>query len=387
MRSATECGNVVIERLELKDILSFGPESPPIDLGPLNVLIGSNASGKSNLIRALHLLAQVPTRATLATPDGSLPDDWIRRGRHALIGGTIKVSLQDDGAAPLTYELGIRSVFGHLEALSEHVLAGTTRVLARSELMSTMDPSTLIYADQNIALAVEACRSVLSLGRAEPKLIQVAEALSNITVHQDWSFGSQAPLRVPQGAHYPNDLLREDAANLGLVLNRLNQDTASKERLITGLQRLYEGIDDLRVNISEGKVMLDVKEGDNRIPASHLSDGTLRYLCLLAILNDPDPPPLICLEEPELGLHPDILPTVGELLVDASTRCQLIVTTHSDVLVDAMSDAPESVIVCEKHEGQTHLKRLDKREIAGWLKRYSNSLGELWTRGHLGGNR
>lgn len=378
--------NVVIERVELKDILSFGPESPPVELGPLNVLIGPNASGKSNLIRALHLLSGVPKRELLWAPDGSPSDDWIRRGRHVLMGGKIKVTLPCP-TTPLTYELGIRSVNGDFEVLSEHVFAGATKVLSRSEFMSTRDPSALIHAEQNIPLTVEPRKSALSLGRPEPLLIQAAEALSSIAVHQDWSFGSQAPLRVPQSADFPNDTLRGDAANLGLVLNRLNQDSASKVRLVAGLQRLYEGIADLRVNVRCGEVAVDVKEGDHRIPASHLSDGTLRYLCLLAILTDPDPPGLICLEEPELGLHPDILPTVGELLIDASTRTQLIVTTHSDVLVDALSDTPESVIVCEKHAGQTHLKRLNRHEIAGWLKRYSNSLGELWTRGHLGGNR
>ena len=71
-----------IERLEMKDILSFGPESPPVELGPLNVVIGPNASGKSNLIRALQLLSRVPVDEYLATPDGSHPDDWIHRGRH-----------------------------------------------------------------------------------------------------------------------------------------------------------------------------------------------------------------------------------------------------------------------------------------------------------------
>ena len=190
---------------------------------------------------------------------------------------------------------------------------------------------------------------------------------------------------MPQGADLPNDTLRGDAANLGLVLNRLNQDSMSKSRLIGGLQRLYEGIGDLRVNVARGHVVLDVKEGDFRIPASNLSDGTLRYLCLLAILNDPDPPGLICLEEPELGLHPDILPAVGELLIDASTRCQLIVTTHSDVLVDKLTHTPEHVVVCEKHDGQSHMRRLNKGDLAGCLKDYS--LGQLWSSGHIGGNR
>ena len=120
-------------------------------------------------------------------------------------------------------------------------------------------------------------------------------------------------------------------------------------------------------------------------PYARKPAGQLRYLCLLAILCQPDPPPLVCLEEPELGLHPDILPGLARLLVDASKRFQLIVTTHSDVLVDALSDQPENVLVCEKREGQTRMRRLSREELAPWLERYR--LGELWNSGSLGGNR
>jgi len=121
------------------------------------------------------------------------------------------------------------------------------------------------------------------------------------------------------------------------------------------------------------------------IPASRLSDGTLRYLCLLSILCHPSPPPLICLEEPEVGLHPDILHTVAELLVEASKRTQLIVTTHSDILVSALSEQPESILVCEHDEGGTHMKWLEQEQLKEWLKKYS--LGDLWLRGQLGGVR
>ena len=121
------------------------------------------------------------------------------------------------------------------------------------------------------------------------------------------------------------------------------------------------------------------------VPATHLSDGTLRYLCLLTILCHPNPPPLICIEEPELGMHPDIIPTIAEMLVEASTRTQLIVTTHSDTLIDALNDTPESVVVCEKDENGTSMKRLDKKELAKWLEKYT--LGQLWREGEIGGNR
>ena len=126
-------------------------------------------------------------------------------------------------------------------------------------------------------------------------------------------------------------------------------------------------------------------EGDFVIPATRLSDGTLRYLCLLAILCDPEPPPLICIEEPELGLHPDILPKLGDLLRAASQRTQIIVTTHSDILVDTMTDTPAAVVVCTRTQGQTLMERLNTVDLAEWLKRYR--LGQLWTKGEIGGNR
>ena len=126
-------------------------------------------------------------------------------------------------------------------------------------------------------------------------------------------------------------------------------------------------------------------EVDFVIPATRLSDGTLRYLCLLAILCDPEPPPLICIEEPELGLHPDILPKFGDLLRAASQRTQIIVTTHSDILVDTMTESPDPVVVCAKNQGQTSMERLNAADLAEWLKRYR--LGQLWTKGEIGGNR
>jgi predicted ATPase len=127
------------------------------------------------------------------------------------------------------------------------------------------------------------------------------------------------------------------------------------------------------------------QEGRYTIPATRLSDGTLRYLCLLAILCHPTPPPLVCIEEPELGLHPDVLPTLADLLKDAATRTQLIVTTHSEALVDAMSDQPTAVLVAERTSEGSTLRRLDAEKLKPWLDKYR--LGQLWTSGELGGTR
>ena len=218
-----------------------------------------------------------------------------------------------------------------------------------------------------------------------PHACRVAGAFKDTRIYREWTFGPLAPMRQPQRPDLPSDTLLNNAANLGLVLNVLNQDTEAKQRLLATLRDLYDGISDLRVNIERDTVNVYLREGDMTISATRLSDGTIRYLCLLAILCHPEPPSLVCLEEPELGLHPDILPGLADLLVDASQRCQVIVTTHSDILVDKLSDTPDSVVVCEKHNDQTEMRRFDSDDLKRWLDHYS--LGELWTRGELGGNR
>ena len=167
------------------------------------------------------------------------------------------------------------------------------------------------------------------------------------------------------------------------MLNRLRRAPSAKKRLLEAARKLYDGLTDFDVIVEGGTVQVFLEESGITVPATRLSDGTLRYLSLLAILCHDDPPPLVCIEEPELGLHPDLMPTIASLLREASTRCQLVVTTHSDVLVDALTEEPEAVVVCEKHEGRTMLRRLGHEDLSQWLARYS--LGELWMKGEIGG--
>ena len=151
------------------------------------------------------------------------------------------------------------------------------------------------------------------------------------------------------------------------------------------IPELAPGFNDFEVVPEGGALTLYLTEGNLSVPARRLSDGTLRFLCLLAILVDPRPPPLIVIEEPELGLHPDIHSQLATLLLDASRRTQLIATTHSDILVDELTDSPETIVICEKIGGRTELKRLSSEELKPWLDKYR--LGELWVQGELGGTR
>ena len=94
------------------------------------------------------------------------------------------------------------------------------------------------------------------------------------------------------------------------------------------------------------------------ISAARLSDGTLRFIAILATLLNPNPPPLICIEEPELGVHPDALAIIADLLIEASNRMQIMVTTHSDALVSALTNHPDAIVACEKPQHRTTLRRL-----------------------------
>jgi predicted ATPase len=160
-----------------------------------------------------------------------------------------------------------------------------------------------------------------------------------------------------------------------------------KKAILSSLTNFYADAADLRTSVDGAKVQTRLEEHFLRhsIPLGRLSDGTVRWLSLLAILLNPDPPPLICIEEPELGLHPDMIQELGRLLLEASGKTQIIVTTHSQTLLDALAETPSVVVVCEKHNGASDMKRLQSDELTGWLERYS--LGELWRKGEIGGNR
>jgi predicted ATPase len=214
----------------------------------------------------------------------------------------------------------------------------------------------------------------------------MARQFEEIKFYREWNLGRNTAPRKPQSSGLPAKYLEENARNLGMVINDMVSRLQMRPLLVDYLQRFYAPITDIATLVHGGTVQLFLhEEGLNvPIPATRLSDGTLRYLCLLAVLLHPEPPPLICIEEPELGLHPDILPTIAELLIDATQRTQLIVTTHSDQLVGCLSDIPEAVVVCERDEGGTKLSRLDPEKLAKWLEDYT--LDQLWSMGEIGGN-
>ena len=373
--------------IQPRNILSFGPDSPELILEPLNVLIGPNGSGKSNLIHVLALLQAAASDLAAAIEENGDAAHWIwRLGTGSSRFASVKTTFSLGEAAHLEHNLMFGEQHREPFVVREALKSAKEQFLSRSTLGGAgfrgKDGSWAHIGDQP---SNQSALSQVDQAFLYPEAHRTRRAFAELSIYRDWAIGRSAPARRPQKPNLGSAVLNDNAGNLGLVLNQLNQDHAAKTRLLDALRELYDNITDFRVNIEHDSVKIVLREGDVEVPAARLSDGTLRYLCLLAILCHPRPPSVVCLEEPELGLHPDILPGLADLLKDASLRCQLIVTTHSDVLIDRLSDTPESVVVCEKHDGQTQMQRLESGPLKQWLERYT--LGELWTKGELGGTR
>jgi predicted ATPase len=393
---------MLIREITLRNLLSFGPETPPLELRPLNVLIGPNGSGKSNLIEAISLLQAAPKDLSTPIGEGGGIDEWIWKGAPKL-SARIGVELQlPSSIKSIRHELRIvkrnsRCVIDHekidafdRQGWDQSLYSDEGKMLPPEFAGQDARSAMLQFDDSQSVLAQLALYDLLAtaLGRSRgdlQDLIDLERAYARIRIYKDWSFGRRSPLRRFGRADQKGEVVSEDFENLGLVLNRLKHQPAVKRRILDALRDLYDGITDFDLSIFGGMFQLYLEEGDFSIPASRLSDGTLRYLGLLAILCHPEPPLLVCIEEPELGLHPDALLMIARLIEEASERTQLIITTHSQFLVDYFTHDPEAIVVCEKGERGTTMRRLKASELEVWLKEYS--LGNLWSSGQIGGNR
>ena len=387
-----------IQSLRLSGLLSFAPDSPPLELRRLNVLIGPNGSGKSNLIEAIELLAATPRDLAATIRDGGGPGEWLWKGSA---GGRAEIDAVLEGAPtgrPLRYRIEFDAVQSRVEITDEAIEETKPapgkppgsdvffyyRFQQGNPVINVADGRPRHLQRENL----RPDQSVLAQRKDPdlyPEVTWVGERLGNFHTFREWSFGRYVALRQPQPADLPEYWLLADSRNLALVLNQIEHDSGGA-RLNALMRRFYPRFERLSTRISGGTVQFYLHEQGFAapIPATRLSDGTIRFIALAAALLARDPPPLLCIEEPELGLHPDALPLLGELLVEASEKTQLIVTTHSDALVSALTDHVEAVVACERLGDGTTLRRLDPSQLSTWLDEYR--LGDLWRMGELGAN-
>lgn len=398
-------GKRLLHSLSLKEFLSYGRDGITLDLLPLNVLIGPNASGKSNFLQSVELLRSTVTNLSAFMYEGGGVQEYLYKG----VGSSATAQVASNiyrAESQIRHLLAFTVSSQRLQLVNETVVplevktpnephffyefqGGQPIVPARVHMARIGTNEVIDDWHKQRLSEIRSDQSILSQRNdpdSYPALAYLMRQYGAVKVYRDFNLTGPNSLRVAQRPDLPNDFLEEDGRNLSLILNDL-QHRGVMPTIVEKMRAVYDAVEDITVKIGGGTVQTFIRERgmSSPIPAARLSDGTLRYLCLLAILYHPEPPPLVCFEEPEIGMHPDLIATVADMLLDASQRMQLIVTTHSDILVSALSRVPEAIIVCERTDDGTQLRRLDAASLEKWLQDYS--LGELWRSGEIGGVR
>lgn len=388
-----------IQRLQVGGFLSFAPGSAPLELHDLNVLIGPNGSGKSNLVEVFEILHALPTDLPAALRRGGGVGEWLWKGGGSASSAVIEILTSRDSAdgGPLRYRLELAPEQDRPRIVHEKVSGISTsldddlhyrhlpgRPIIRRE--GPGDPQANKH--QRIEPRdIPPDQSILAQRKDPalyPEIAWLDRTFSSIQTFREWTFGDRALVRQPQPTGLPRHELLPDARNLALVLDEiLHRD---ERRFMEALKRLVPQVTRVSTAVSGGAIQFYVHEAglDAPVPPTRMSDATIRILALLAAVHCQSRPSVLCIEGPELGLHPDAVATLAKMLQEASTHIQMIVTTHSDAFVSALSDQPESVVTCERLGANTVLRRLDPAELEEWLSEHT--LGDIWCMGQLGAN-
>lgn len=338
--------------------------SATLTLDDVNVLVGANGAGKSNLIRALSVLGRIV--------DGDL-------GLFVGQSGGANALLNADTTASRRIHLEVESAVGGYSA----------------ELVPAAG-DTLIFSEETIWRHDTGVTAELGQGHREtmltvpeplwgPEAAELVQTLRGCRVFHFQDTSRDAPVKR-QGYTADNVSLRSDAENLAAILLRLRgRDPGRYRRIVRTIKQVAPFFRDfvLEPELAPDRVRLRWQQegSDAVLPADALSDGTLRFICLATLFGQPELPGLIILDEPELGLHPFAIVQLAGMLRAVSKESQVLLATQSVTLMNQFELA--DLIVVERRDGASLFERPDSNRLSEWLAEYS--LGELWEKNLLGG--
>ncbi len=356
--------------------------------GKLNVLIGQNGSGKSNLLHTLELLK--------ASAEGQLPEEVLREGGIAPLlwdeqTGIIDWTLKAAAGEELYFyeiELQRRGNTSSYKLSKEVLKAAETALIQRGsgESFFLDRHGILIDAEDTTPEDQTALPRIGFPKFTDPRTLNFHQFLRSWNIYHDLRVDREASIRQASVSR-SEKRLRADGQNLTSVLHTLYTGSREFEYSLDAAMSAAFGPEYEKIvfqpDASDQRVQLGLRWRSLKSvqTAASLSDGTLRFLLLIAILANPDPGDLLGIDEPETGLHPRMAPVIAELAMDAAERTQVIFTTHSPQFLDAFRDDPPTTTVTELVDGETRLSVLDGDELARWLKEYS--LGALFRSGQL----
>ena len=369
--------------------------------GDLNVVIGPNGTGKSNLLRFLQLIA-ISAQGRLGKHIQSLGgmDPIVWDGSAAAIQFSMKTAPVGDELGPEYYELALgRLGSGSSYKIEKEFLANYHKVRGKKEVnpfkfLERVGSSAVFFDEKKHKFStpeefISEEESLLSIASGpftkNHYIPPFQKELAAIAVYHDLHTNKDAVIRQPAIARLEKRV-DPDGQNLISVLHTLyTGDRDFKKDINAAMQAAFgDDFDELVFPpAADQKIQLRIRWKSLRREqsAADLSDGTLRFLFLLTVLASPSPAPVVAIDEPETGLHPSMLPIVAEYAADAATRSQVIMTTHSPQFLDAFKEVRPTTTVAKWENGETTLHTLSDEKLAYWLKEYS--LGTLFRTGEL----
>lgn len=352
-------------------------------LGGVNLLIGANGAGKSNFVSYFYMMKElIEGRLQSWTRNQGSADRIVSFGVKETKRFEVCVEFGSNG-----YQFVLEpAVDGGFAFNSEHVFSNDPTTSERSIPLGAGHVETKLPGSLS---STEALLLEKLTPFSPPKYLEdVCDSISNWKIfHFHDTSDTSGVKRL--GSVQDNDYLRPDASNLAAYLYRLlNESPDVYEQIRQTIQLAMPFFDDfvlksqkLPTEEEQVRLLWRQKDSDYSLWPSQLSDGSVRFICLVTALLQPEPPSTIIIDEPELGLHPYAIALLASLLRSASNRMQIVVSTQSVSLVNEFSI--DDLIVVEREHGATVFKRKSEKDFEVWLEDYS--AGELWEKNILGG--
>jgi len=351
-----------------------------LEIRPMMVMIGANGVGKTSILEAVSLLS--------ASASGNLSDTLSAQGgvSSVLTRGdaqelTLQASVAVNGHKPLDYQLQVRPKGTGHEIFKEEL--SQDQGLASPFIHIAVDGSRVKYHDGHKLVPPDWEHDVHESALSQvPKMYREPEefrkVLSTATFYHVLDVGIRAPVKLPQPMK-PAVLPGENGEDLVPLLYSLREgDKARFEAVVDALRAAFPTFEELSFPpVAAGTMAMTWKDRnfDRPFYMHELSEGTLRFLWLVALLQSPSLSTVTMIDEPEVSLHPELLSLLADLMREASSRTQLIVATHSDRFIRFLE--PKEVVVLDTtDDGYTQARWADDLDIEKWLADYS--LDEVW---------
>ncbi len=338
-----------------------------LDIKPINILLGSNGVGKSNFISIFTLIRNIYNQNLqnyIQKKGGA--NSILHFGQKNTSNIELKLFFNNDDDNENQFSINLESGQNSL------FIKETKTAFKWGNWREKMYETNVIESGFRFKKTGQA--------------YWVNNRLNEFDVYHFHDTSDNSPMKMMSDLH-DNEYLKRDGSNIASFLYFLKEKEPNTykriELTIKSIAPFFSHFILKPNRLNEQKIQLEWSENgfpDSYFNAHHLSDGTLRFICLATLLMQPEPPKTIIIDEPELGLHPVAINKLASLIRKISTKTQIILSTQSINFIDQFN--PEDIIITDRSNSSSIFRRLTKEELSEWLDEYT--LGDLWGKNKFG---